>query len=225
MGKLLEAIGITYYMELDTLTSVNKNISNVVQLRQPSRLLLSKGIKLGYMYGVPFTALEGGMILDVDREVATTKSLEGNVEKKKAFLLSRGMKMSELEHSVFESLYTVEAVSTMKILETAALSGIAIVTINKNNVVDLLPSLQISASVKSDIENLINAGNEITTPMGSVTIGAWTGTGYIALNPVTNNGAYVIEGGAAGGGADVDIGTVADGWSGGGGGASDSKFN
>ena len=79
--------------------------------------------------------------------------------------------MSELEHSVFESLYTVEAFSTMKILDTATLAGIAIVTINKDNMVDLLPSLQISTSVKSDIENLINAGNEITTPMGAVTIG------------------------------------------------------
>ena len=91
MGKLLEATGVIYYMELDTLTSASKKVSNVVQLRQPSRLLLSKGIKLGYMYGVPFTAYEGGMILDVDREVATTKSLDGNVDQKKAFLLTRGI--------------------------------------------------------------------------------------------------------------------------------------
>lgn len=41
--------------------------------------------------------------------------------------------------------------------------------------------------------------------MGPVTIGTWYGTGYVALNPVTNNGAYVIEGGAAGGRTDVKL--------------------
>lgn len=47
--------------------------------------------------------------------------------------------------------------------------------------------------------NLVNSGKEITVPEKNVTIGDWTGTGYIALNPENGTGTYMIDGGLSGG--------------------------
>ena len=198
-GMLLEVIGLAYYFQLDRQSTLNKKSADVQQLRHPSRLLMSKNIELGYLYGVPFKAYEGGLIIDVDREVATTKSEGSDPDKKKAFLLSKGVIMSELEHVIFEQFFGLEAVSTMKIFKTAILSGISIVTITKENIAEVFPLLQINSSVKDDISNLINAGKTITVPLLPVQIGSWYGAGYIAIDPITSDGAYVIEGGSAGG--------------------------
>ena len=198
MGRLLEEVGLLYYLDLDSTTTTSKRSSNINQLRQPSRLLVSKGIKLGYMYGVPFTALEGGMVLDVDREVATTISRDGDVGKKKSFLLSRGMNMSALEHTIFDILFKKNAVSTVKIIQTAVEAGIEIVTITNENMAKVMPTLNISTSVKEDINNLLAANNVITMPAAAVNISGWSGIGYIAINQATFDGAYVIEGGYSG---------------------------
>ena len=48
-------------------------------------------------------------------------------------------------------------------------------------------------------QTLINTGKEITIPEREVSIAGWTGTGYIVLDPVNGTGAYMIDGGLAGG--------------------------
>ena len=63
-----------------------------------------------------------------------------------------------------------------------------------------LPQLQQSADVMDEIQNAIAAGKEVTVSQGTVTVGGWTGAGYIIVDPQTGAGAYMIEGGANGGG-------------------------
>ena len=49
------------------------------------------------------------------------------------------------------------------------------------------------------LRNLLSSGKEITIPEREVTIGGWTGTGYEVINPEDGSGAYMIDGGLAGG--------------------------
>lgn len=53
--------------------------------------------------------------------------------------------------------------------------------------------------MKSDIQNLINAGQTVTVPKQNISYNGWSGTGYISLDLKTGNGAFIIEGGSAGG--------------------------
>ena len=44
-----------------------------------------------------------------------------------------------------------------------------------------------------------NNGKEMTVPEMNVTIGGWTGTGYVVRNPDNGTGAYMIDGALKGG--------------------------
>jgi len=74
---------------------MSQRSDRIALLRHPSRLLVTKGIDIGYMFGVPYKAREGAMIIDVDREVTSAKSLTGDLDRKRGFVLSRGMIMCQ----------------------------------------------------------------------------------------------------------------------------------
>jgi len=93
----------------------------------------------------------------------------------------------------------MDSVSTVKLLQLANEAKQTIYTINSSNVNATLPILNQSQQVKEDIQNLVNAGKEVTIPGSSVTRNEWTGTGYIVRNPDTGEGAYMISSGLAGG--------------------------
>ncbi|TDX42297.1 hypothetical protein C7959_1851, partial [Orenia marismortui] len=81
--------------------------------------------------------------------------------------------------------------------------GIAVYTINQDNVDSVLPQLEYDSAKKQEFRNLINSGKEITVPQKEVTISGWNGTGYIVENPDNGMGAYIISGGLNGGGLTI----------------------
>jgi hypothetical protein len=68
-----------------------------------------------------------------------------------------------------------------------------------------LPLLQVSSSVKVDVQNATNAGLIAIIPSTEVTLNNWIGTGYIAQNPDTLEATYRISGGINGGSTTGDI--------------------
>ena len=114
-------------------------------------------------------------------------------------MLTSGSIGSALEHGIFEQLYSVPSVSTVKILQLANEQGIAIYNINASNVEAILPRLQVSQEVKDAIRNAVAQGREVIIPERNIQYYNWTGVGYIVLDPETGAGAYMISGGLAGG--------------------------
>ena len=70
---------------------------------------------------------------------------------------------------------------------------------NKEGLEETLGKLSLSDSEKYRIKQDIEAGHLITIPDEDVTIGSWTGTGYISLDKTTGAGAYMISGSLNGG--------------------------
>ena len=70
---------------------------------------------------------------------------------------------------------------------------------NKEDLEETLGKLSLSDSEKTRIKQDIEAGRLITIPDEDVTIGSWTGTGYISLDKTTGAGAYMISGSLNGG--------------------------
>ena len=111
------------------------------------------------------------------------------------------MTSSAWENKIFEVFFNVPSVSAMSLLKYANQQGIAIQTIDSSNIGQIMPALQISADVKTDIHNAINAGKKVIVPQMEIQYYEWKGVGYAILDPSLGIGAYMISGGLAGGGS------------------------
>ena len=183
---------------------VRTNAIGVTAIRLPSENIFSSELKVNSFFGIPLSASSGGLAMDVDRLMTLVKALDGNTAKAKQFFLSSGMNGSAFEHSVPEQMFSTpenpaQGISAVKALQIANDQGIPIYTINQTNIGTILPQLQVDADVKADIQNAVNAGKEVTVSKTNVTFNGWIGCGYIIVNPVTGEGAYMLGEGLGGG--------------------------
>lgn len=138
--------------------------------------------------------------MDVRLDRITVVARDGNLQAEKSYMEMAGLVSSFNEHYIFEAIDGFSSVSTVKALQAANQSGIAIYKINSANIDQIVPLLQVRQEVIADIRNSVNAGNEITIPQRNVQINDWNGVGYIVRDPASGSGAYIISGGLAGGG-------------------------
>ena len=114
------------------------------------------------------------------------------------------MMSSAWEHRIPEMLFTSEdypgeAVSAVKALAIASAEGQRIYQITQENVNTVLPVLNISSDVKYEIQDSVAVGKVATVSQNNITVGSWTGVGYIIADAETGAGAYRISGGSNGG--------------------------
>jgi len=114
------------------------------------------------------------------------------------------MMTSVWEHRIPEMLFTNEehpgeAVSAVKALAVASAEGQRIYQVTQENVNAVLPVLNISSEVKDEIRASVAVGKKATVSQNNITVGSWTGVGYIIADPDTGAGAYRISGGENGG--------------------------
>jgi hypothetical protein len=138
--------------------------------------------------------------MDVSRSLlAVAGDVVGNVPK---FLMQSGMQGSYLEGAVFEQLLGRErgaGVSAVQILQDALVQNIPLYLISATNINTVMPLLNISAEVNSNIVNAVSAGKSVLIPGKSPTHGKWSGTGYMVMDTQTGAGAYMISGNLNGG--------------------------
>jgi hypothetical protein len=199
IGELLYLTGLTYFAQLDMYDHISSRINGISYIRHPSEGMTILGLDVSYIFSIPSSVSFAGMGIDVDRDIFSPFSKTGDKEKVKNFMLSSGMTGSAMEHGIFELLYNAPAVSAVKILQIANENKIPVYSINKNNINQILPKLQVSQDVKTDIQNSINAGKEVTIPKQNIQYYDWEGVGYTIIDPDTGAGAYIISGGIAGG--------------------------
>lgn len=212
IGELLYTTAITYFFELDAFEDVFSKSYKVANVKQVSEGMVSKDISVSYTFGIPIKALEGGLTIDVDRYIHSPVSISGDTTKTQQFMLSLGQISSGMEHGIFEQLYNKTGTSAVKALSVANSQGIPIYTMNANNMANVLPALQVSDQVKTDIQNAVNAGKIVTVSKTNVTIGTWNGVGYIILEQNTGAAAYMISDGFAGGEGDVSNDEIVSSW-------------
>ncbi len=203
VGDLLYAAIATYFIDLDTNDEITARSKDIVRYRAPSIGMASLKLDVRGIFNIPTNADSKGIMMDVDRIMQCVFSKDGNMDNVTQYMLSSGMYSSILEHTVPEQLYSqpsapVYALSAAKALKLANDQGIPIYTINQSNISSILPALQISSEVKSDISNAVNAGKVVTIPESSILYNGWTGYGYIIIDPVTGAGAYMISSGSSG---------------------------
>ncbi len=204
IGEFLNLLAVTYLQELDSSRKITAHTMKLLDTNHQAEVMVGVNLVVRYSFGVPRAATVGGVEIDVDRNISTTLSLDGDHSKTKRFYLLDGSTSSALEHAVFESVLSeptlpVEAVSAVKALQVASSQGIPIHAINAGNLQTKLAALQVDNAIKADIQNAVNAGMVATVSERAVQINSWTGVGYILIDPVTGAGVYRISGGLSGG--------------------------
>lgn len=143
----------------------------------------------------------------IDRILKQAVDKDNKIENLANFNRSAGVRESLNENLIPEQLFDdpntqekeAEGISAVKALQIASSQGQTIYTVTKANYSEILPKLNHSTDVMTDVRNAINAGKEVTISQTQVHAFGWSGTGYIVIDPKNGTGAYLIGGGDDGG--------------------------
>ena len=171
-------------------------------------LIASKGIfgyepKITYLFGLPRTISSGGIHLDIESTHAL-RSLDNDQKHTIDTAIQIGPIGSALEHQVPEQMFNTDpanptqAISTVKALQLANQQGQQIYKIDQTNIDTVLPKLNLSNTIKQDIQSSVNAGKYVITHTDNVSVPGWSGAGYAIIDPTTGSDAYFISGGENG---------------------------
>ncbi len=180
LGSLLYATAISYYAEYDVMDQMQAKGIGVRIARVPSEVVFSVTMNVSYMFGVATSISPAGLKMDVQRNLELTQATNGDNNKVIQYMSASGMNSSALENGVPEQLFStstnpVQGVSAIKAIEIANNEGIPIYIINQSNISTVLPQLQLSPDVISDIQDAVNAGKAVTVSQTDITYNGWTG--------------------------------------------------
>ena len=134
---------------------------------------------------------------------------------RKQFVLAAGQFGSYIEGAVFDQAFNPlnqTGVSTISLIGQAQAQGVKIYKLKPGDE-GLASQLQTSAAVKEEITVALAYGREVTVPEQDVTLGGYTGLGYIIEDPADGSAAYQIDGGRSGGQAEASENVLPWPWS------------
>ena len=183
---------------------ISERVSGIVEYRKPSFGNFFAAAQPLYWLGIAKSVSFPGLIMDINRYVSINVAKDNNPATAIAYNKQSGARLSAYEHLIPEKIFTDAAhpgqgMSAIKALAVASAQGQKIFTITLQNMATVLPQLTISPGVQMEIQNAVAAGKEATVSQSKVTVGGWTGVGYVITDPTTGAGAYKISGGANGG--------------------------
>ncbi|WP_019867115.1 transglutaminase-like domain-containing protein [Methylovulum miyakonense] len=176
-------------------------LQGVAVTRLPSVGIFASPISVLYSFGIPRRASYHSRQVDVKLSSVAAVALDGNPKKTATFLLNSGMMSSATEGAAIEEVFSKplgHGSNTMRLLQLANEQKIPIYHLTTSNIAANRAALQHTAEVMADIDNALNAGLEVIIPKSRQTNGAWSGSGYIMLNPNTGAADYRVSGGLSG---------------------------
>jgi hypothetical protein len=200
-GGTLHQTALTYLNNVDVAGDELADMMHQVVMNDVSEAIVENAVSVGWGGSGPISFVWKGLIVDADRKIIGPFSKDG-LDDDCDYMRIGGADGSYQENLVFESKFDQEAISTIKILQIASDSGIAICEIVTSIAADC-PGISQDASVITAINNALAIGHHVIIPQRSFTYHNWEGTGYIDIDPVTCAAGYIIAGGQNGG-ATVD---------------------
>jgi transglutaminase-like putative cysteine protease len=211
VGEMLYQTALSYWAEVDAFNNAISRTLRVTTLRHPSELAASAKISISYLYGIPHSATYKSRSLDVKLDTHSIMSKSGDKAKEIFYMQQSGITGSFLEGAIFDQLFgrnIGNGISAITALKIANDQGIAIYKIDSGNIGVIVPKLQVSELVKSEVYNAVNAGLTVYIPQTNIIHAGWTGVAYIIINPTDGSGAYMISGGINGGSSNTNMITI-----------------
>lgn len=198
LSQVVHQTSLTYLNNVDLADDNVADLMHLVVLNDVSEAIVENTVTVLFDgCGNPVTFDWTGMIVDADRKILGPFSVDG-LDNSCDFMRLGGADGSIQENRLFETVFDEEAISTIKILELASDSLIAICEITTSISADC-PGLNQPAHVDSAINAALALGHHVIIPEREFTYYDWTGTGWIDLDPSSCAAGYIISGGHNGG--------------------------
>lgn len=162
-----------------------------------SVVLVQNQLEVEQTLGIPQRLIWKG--LEVDADLRTMTPLELVAGRGRALFRMAGYEGSFQEARVLTEGTQEDAVAAATVLQRARAQGVAILSITPANAPTELPRLTATPEVRRDVEDLVARGWEVRIPEVPLQLRDWEGTGYIARNPLTDEGGYFLSGRLSGG--------------------------
>ncbi len=203
-ADLLYCAAIVYFADASFRASAIGRMLGALQFFQPSFGNYLVAARPVFSFGVVRAISFPGLVMDMDRISFQAAAKDGDPRTAIAFQHLIGQSLSENEAAIPEHLFNNvrhndQGVSATRSMAAALGQGQRIYSIDGANAPLNLPRLTIDAAVKQEISDAVGAGKVAIVSEGNVTIGGWTGVGYVIIDPDTGAGAYKISGGINGG--------------------------
>ena len=205
LGNYLALAGKLYFAQTDTFDIIAGEQYNVSITKGLSEGITGYEVEKTGRYGIVTGISYGSLYIDIDSNTYSVKSLTADETSERMFMLSSGMMSSMYEGLVWEQLTGEKGISTVSIFAQAYDEDIELLGITKDNVEEQLEKLNTDDETKQAVKEAAESGMVVTIPERDVTMGDWTGTGYIVTNPETGEGSYMISGGYNGGTLDYIV--------------------
>jgi RHS repeat-associated protein len=195
----MQQAGMHFWMMRDSMDQNWASQFGGKVVRLPSVGAFSAPLQATFSFGVARSGFFNGYQTDIKRNLYSAVN-DTQAHQLQMFTLI-GNTGSMLEGEVWEMLLGVPlgtAASAARVLAAANEQKIPVYIVDSTNVSSVLPILQISADAQEEISNAVAAGNRVVVPEREVTIGKWTGAGYVIQDPVIGTGVYQIDGGFSG---------------------------
>lgn len=203
-GDLLYSTVVSYFAAVDVTGQLSAGAAGMVEYRRPSFGSFTAKVQPQLLFGIPRTVSFPGLELDIMRLDSLIVSKTNDRAAQVAYVRQSGLRQSAYEHQMPTRLFTDaahpgEAVSAVQALAVASRQGLRIYTVTPDTLAFVLPQLRLSTDVITEIQDAVAAGKHVIISQHEITVGSWSGVGYIILDPATGAGAYQINGGANGG--------------------------
>jgi len=207
MADALALGGLQYFLLHDLFDDMVAEAHHTAAVRLPSVGAFATAVSVRYFFGVPRTASTQGFFTDVK---ALRFAVTAPTPQEQVRALSQMGTLGSLSEGLAWSLLTgrnvAGSLSAASLLLRANEAQIPLYLLNANNVSQDLPALALNDDDKTDIQNAIASGLVVLTPSREMSTGAWSGVGYIVLDPTTGAGLWRVSGGLNGA---IDVGCIA----------------
>lgn len=205
VGEFLSVAGLEYWAQQDLVARLMARSQNIQKANRFAVGIFAWEPRVQYSYGLPRTATAGGLSTDIDINLTSMVSSDGQPAKVAIARMMEGQLSSHLEGSHWALARNRRddpntGFSSSQIFQHLSAQGARSYAINSENVNTALASLPIAESVKADIRAGVSAGLVAFVNDRVAAIDGWTGSGYVIIDPQTGAGAYRINGGLNGGG-------------------------
>ncbi|WP_312462390.1 transglutaminase-like domain-containing protein [Comamonas sp.] len=200
----LHHLNLGYFLRVDVSDKVLAKLNGFAYLRLPSVGMFSNPLEVTYSWGVPRIGAYKAYSIDIPRITHAISKNKG-VFSNQAFVnmnMMMGMKNSSLEGSVIDEVFQWPSglgVAAAQVLSQANKNGQKIYSITSDNLSTFLSSSGLNTTLKQQIANYASYGYIVYAPQNKVSSTYWDAEAYVAIDPQTGSGAYIIGTGANGG--------------------------
>ncbi|QSX78299.1 RHS repeat-associated core domain-containing protein [Agrilutibacter solisilvae] len=199
VDRALHLAGIQYWLLNDSRAHIEARGAGGHFLRAPSVGVFAMPLQVRYFFGIPRSGSFGGFATDIKADrvgiVHEDPAMYRHIAQK---IGANGSLAEGLTWDLLLSGQPGRSLSASSILTWANRSKVPIHAITAENVAAILPKLQTTQDVKSEIANSVAAGMIVIVPEKEFSQGRMQAAGYVILDPDTGGGIYRVDGGLNG---------------------------